>query len=559
MKSGIFKRIMTLYLLVFIFLDIGHFGTKALSAVSVSNSLEFNSSNLPIVVIDTRGKTIYDQFRIEAQLWIINNGEGRRNYLIDPPNDYDGRIAIELRGCSSGSYPKQQYRFETQDSSGNNLNVSLLGLPKENDWIFYGPYGVPYGDRSLIRNVLAYKLSNDIGRYASRTRFCELVLNNDYRGLYVLMEKIKRDRNRVNISRMDSSDTSGNALTGGYIIKIDKLEGENIGYWESPKGTCYQYHYPKPDQIVAEQRDYILNFMNNFESVMYGHNYADPENGYPKYLDIDSFVDHFILNEFCKNVDAYRISAFMYKDRDSKGGKLNMGPIWDFNLSLGKAWFPEDNYLTEGWEVDHNHYRPNDWPKVPFWWEKLGHDPAFANRVKMRWFELRRGNLQKDSLFSSIDFLVDFLAEARTRNFKRWPEAGNADSYRREIPLLKQWISDRFDWIDENIDKLMSVQKTSHSENFAESFVLEQNYPNPFNAQTVIKYQLPRPSKVKLSIYNLFGQEVRTLVDEERRQGSHEVRWHSTNNSAKAVASGIYIYQIKTDNFVKARRLLLLK
>lgn len=217
------------------------------------SEVEFTSSNLPVIIIDTHGQTIVDPVRIVADMGIIYNGSGERNYITDPFNDYNGRIAIELRGSASLWYPKKQYRFETQDSSGNDLNVSLLSLPRENDWIFYGPYD----DQSLIRNVLAYKLSTDLGRYTSRTRFCELILNGDYQGLYVLIEKIKRDRNRVNISQMDSLDTMGDSLTGGYIIKIDKWKGENVDGWQSSKGTYYQYHYPKADQIVPEQKTYI--------------------------------------------------------------------------------------------------------------------------------------------------------------------------------------------------------------------------------------------------------------------------------------------------------------
>ena len=126
--------------------------------------------------------------------------------------------------------PKKQYALETQDDLGNNLNVPLLGMPAENDWILYAPYS----DKSLIRNVLAYKLSWDVGRYASRTRLCELVLNGDYRGLYVLMEKIKRDKNRVDISTLNPDEITGDDLTGGYIIKIDKSAGESVRGWYSP-------------------------------------------------------------------------------------------------------------------------------------------------------------------------------------------------------------------------------------------------------------------------------------------------------------------------------------
>ena len=162
-----------------------------------------SSSNLPLILINTYGQTIPDEPRITADMEVINYGPGLRNHPEDIPNDYNGRIAIEIHGESSTMFPKKSYRLETQDSLGENNNVSLLGMPKENDWILYGPYS----DKSLIRNVLAYRLSNDIGRYAPRTRFCELLINGQYMGLYVLTEKIKRDKHRVNIKKLRPEDT----------------------------------------------------------------------------------------------------------------------------------------------------------------------------------------------------------------------------------------------------------------------------------------------------------------------------------------------------------------
>jgi hypothetical protein len=140
----------------------------------------FESSNLPIVMINTLGQTIVNDPRIVCDMGIIYNGEGAINYLSDPFKEYDGKISIEIRGSSSQSFPKKSYGLETQDSLGENSNVKLLGMPKENDWILYAPYS----DKSLMRNVLTYKLGNDIGRYAPRTRFCELFINNDYKGVY---------------------------------------------------------------------------------------------------------------------------------------------------------------------------------------------------------------------------------------------------------------------------------------------------------------------------------------------------------------------------------------
>lgn len=176
-------------------------------------SFPFTSSNLPIVVINTNGQEIVDEVKITADMGIIYNGEGVRNYFSDSFNNYNGKIGIEIRGSSSQQFPKKQYAIETRDTSGNDLKVSLLGFPKESDWILFAPYN----DKSLMRDVLTYRIASDMGRYASRSKFCEVVLNGDYVGVYVLLEKIKRDANRVNIKKLEAPDTSGYAVTGDML------------------------------------------------------------------------------------------------------------------------------------------------------------------------------------------------------------------------------------------------------------------------------------------------------------------------------------------------------
>ena len=504
--------------------------------------VNLTSSDLPIVVIDTQGRSIVESTRIEAFMGVVDH-QGSRNSMDDPFDGYNGRIAIELRGSASAAYPKKQYRFETQDSLGNNLNVELLGLPRENDWIFYGPYD----DQSLIRNVLAYNLSLQIGRYASRTRYCELVLNDDYQGLYVLMEKIKRDRRRVDVAEMDADDTSGDSLTGGYIFKIDKSAGENVDGWRSNMGVRYQYHYPQADDVVQEQQDYLRDYMDEFETAMNETNFDDPQRGYPSYIDVESFVDHFILNEFCKNVDAYRISAFLYKDRDSKDKLLYAGPIWDFNLSFGKAWFSEDLFVTEGWQVDYRLYRPWDGYQVPFWWEKLGHHPGFIDRVQVRWRELRREVITTDALFSTIDGWVDSLQEARIRNFQRWP-GSEEHPYNEEIERLKEWVIGRLEWMDQQLDYDVPQQVVGNPVSAADDFRLYQNHPNPFNSSTAISYHLDKPARVRLLIYALDGQLVRSLVEEKQNDGEKRVVWDGRNSLGHPSSSGLYLCQLFVGN-----------
>ncbi len=531
-------------------------------------AVEFTSSNLPIVIIDTQGQNIRDDIRIVAQMGIIYNGEGQRNTHTDPFNNYEGKIAIEIRGSSSQMFPKKQYALETQDDLGNNRNVSLLGMPEENDWILYAPYS----DKSLMRNVLAYKLSWDLGRYASRTRFCELILNNEYVGVYVLMEKIKRDNNRVNISTLNPDEISGDDLTGGYIVKIDKAAGESVAGWISPflpypgsrSRIFYQYHYPKPDLIVPEQETYIKNSITQFETVMYRPDYDDPVSGYENYIDVNSFIDFFILNEISKNVDGYRLSTFFYKDKDSIDDLIYIGPLWDFNLAFGNANY-YDGGFTDGWQVEINGLSSfaNDGFKIPFWWDKLMADSSFINQLQCRWRSLRENIFSSDRLLGYIDSTASVLDEAQTRNFERWPILDSyiwpnrvwLGTYPKELVYLKGWLETRMVWIDENLtgECLSSVKE--HQGGVPDEFSLNQNYPNPFNPITNIEYRISKFEFVTLKIYNMLGQEVATLVSEWQPVGYHQVQW-----DASGFVSGVYLYRLSTNKgFTQTKKLVIIK
>jgi len=423
--------------------------------------VNFTSSNLPIVIIDTQGQTIPNEPKITADMGIIFNGSGIRNNVTDPFNNYNGKIGIEIRGSSSQMFPKKQYAVETRDASGNNLNVPILGMPAENDWILYAPYS----DKSLMRNVLTYKLTNDLGWYASRTRWCELVINGDYKGIYVLMEKIKRDKNRVGIKKLLPSYISGDELTGGYILKIDKDEGSNNGGWASPfppypgawQQIYYQYHYPKPSDIVPEQETYIQNYINLFESTLDGSNYTHPFLGYYDLVNLNSFVDYFIINEIGKNVDGYRLSAFMYKDRDSEDSRLTMGPVWDFNLAFGNADY-YNGWITDSWQLQGQIPNYDNW-QIPFWWLRLFQDEIFINRISKRWHTLRTSTFSINSLINYIDNTAMFTNEAMIRNFTRWPIIGTyvwpnfyiGQTYDEDLNYLKIWLQARINWIDNEL------------------------------------------------------------------------------------------------------------
>ncbi|MCI0511646.1 CotH kinase family protein [candidate division KSB1 bacterium] len=543
-------------------------GVVQSQSVETAGTVNFTSSNLPIVVIDTHGKQIVDEPKITADMGIIDHGVGVRNYLTDAFNNYAGKIGIEFRGSTSQSFPKKQYAVETRDAQGENLDVSLLGLPPENDWVLYAPYT----DKTLMRNVLAYHLSNALGRYASRTRYCELVLNGDYQGVYVLMEKIKRNSARVNIAKLRPTDISGDALTGGYIIKIDKPDGIKNSGWPSVfkpvpgawQQIYYQYHYPDQDEIVAPQQAYIQKFMAEFETCMSRKDFANPQTGYPKYVEVASLVDHALLVEIAKNVDGYRLSAFMYKDRDSRNPRLIMGPIWDYNIAFGNADYYHAQYFS-GWQV--HFYQPDDNWLNPFWWPKVWTDSNFVNLMHTRWTQLRQDVLTVPRIDGFIDSLVFYLDEAQKRNFQRWPILDQyvwpnpfiGRSYLAEIRHFKEWVQNRMLWMDARMPGRATLVPEPTASDWPGNCELAQNYPNPFNPGTQIRYFLPQSQPVQLTIFNLQGAEVRTLQNEFTPAGEHLVNWDGSDTAGQPVSAGIYYCVLTADKIRLTRRLVKLR
>ena len=496
--------------------------------------------NLPIILIDTYGVEIPDEPRIPASMGIINNESGV-NYIDDPFNDFDGSITIERRGNSSQWQGKTPYRFETVDDEGENSNVELLGMPAENDWVLYAPWQ----DKTMIRNVLTYQLSNEMGRYASRSRHVELYLNDEYRGIYVLMEKIKRDGNRVDISKLNPDEITGDDVTGGYILKFDWFyTGDNIGGFESEfDDMIYNYHYPKPSDIVPEQEAYIEEYINEFETIMMGTDYTDDSTGYPSMMNVESFVDFILLQELAKNVDAYRLSTYIYKDKESIDNRLTAGPVWDFNHGFGNCDYGET------WEVDNwlLEYNPEGGDQMAFWWELLWEDLAFQHKAAVRYTELRQTIFSEEHIYSIIDSIADYLGPAVDRNFARWPLLGNYiwpnyyvfDTYEEEIDYLKSWTAQRLAWMDSDI--LLSLDPSP----IAAGFRLNGPFPNPFNPSTVISYELPYDLNIEINIFNLLGRKVRSLLNETRPAGQGSTIWDGKTENGHLASGGVYFISVQ--------------
>jgi hypothetical protein len=507
-----------------------------------------SSSNLPILIIETDGGFIPDEIKAGADLKIIYNGPGELNRITDEPTEYNGRIGIELRGQTSKDlFPKKPYSIETRDESGANNNVSLLGMPKENDWVLHNPYS----DKSLIRNALTYILAGEIMEYAPRVRMVEVLVDGDYKGVYLLTEKVKRDKNRVNISKLkpDSED-----ITGGYILKFDKGQGREVGFVSPTKPisgrsqeTRFLWHYPKFDEITDPQATYIKNFINDFETVLLSESFADSLEGYSKYIDVETFINYLFINEIGRNVDGYRLSTFMYKDRDEKDGRLKMGPVWDFNLAFGNANYCEGGNFS-GWGHDFNSFCPDDYWVIHFWWKRLLADPAFKKQIKERWNKLRTQAFKNEAVFNTIDSLQNLLTinGAAQRNFDRWDALGQwvwpnnyvGQTYAQEITFLTNWTRDRLNWLDQAFNQF-STTPNSNTGDEADNIIV---YPNPANGSTVnFEYTFNSRFVTKIKIYNAVGQFITELTtDENEERNKNKFTW------SNLPPAGVYFYIVES-------------
>jgi hypothetical protein len=503
--------------------------------LTFSHAQTLTTSNLPIVLINTNGLTILDEPKITARMSIIYNGVGLTNAVTDAVH-FKSTIGIEMRGSTSQSISaKKPYSIELRDSATNlERQDRILGMSKESDWSLIAPYS----DKSLIRDALMYRLAEDVLNWAPRTRFCELVLNGSYQGVYVLTEKIKRDGGRVDIAKSNPT----NPAESGFIIKIDKSTGISGG-WVSARQTNYLYHYPNLTDISAAQKTYIQNYFANFERVMQSTQYADSLTGYPKYLGINTFINFILLNELARNVDGYRISTYLHKDRDSINGHLKAGPVWDFNIALGNANYCEGQ-STSGWAWDFNVVCPADGLKVPFWWTKLAEEPAFRKKMKARWTELRQTKWTNAYIMGLADSLSGVVNASQGRNFQRWniltqwvwPNATVPGTYNGEINYLKKWMENRLIWLDGSLNTGIV---TPHPREWSTLEV----FPNPAFGDVHFYYYLFNASTVKILIYNALGQVVETM-EAQQTNGRQEWIWN------KPKVSGAYFYQIWQNDFM---------
>ncbi len=444
-------------------------------------AIDTEESEIPYLVVDTRGAQIPYNPGVAANMKIYQSKKLIQQQSID----------IEFRGKTSFRLSdKKGFNFETVDDSGEGVDVSFFGLPEEEDWRLIGHVvnlkDNYTWDRSLIYNAFAYELSLKIGKYASRGRFVELEVNGEYLGLYYFCEKLKRDSNRIDIKSLNATSTN---LSGGYILKIDKADagpehdGKPLSYfmnnWDDDARyteansfrsafdilgkpiafpafqapyhpqqymeTYFMYEYPNEEDITPAQKAFISEYVTKFEQALLTDDFGSATRTYTQYMDVASFVDYFLINELCRNVDAYRLSTYLQKDRD---GKLAMGPVWDFNIGFDEG----TRIPATDWVVNYNDYVSNDPWMIPFWWDRLLADPQFKKAVKERWTALRQNELSPSQLAGLVDNLVSPLQKNGSvkRNFAKWDQ-GIGVNHDQAIQDLKRFLSERSSWMDSQI------------------------------------------------------------------------------------------------------------
>jgi CotH kinase protein len=405
----------------------------ALTALPPGAAAQSNDLELPVVFISAPEGVVDDPKR-RGTMRLVNRQR---------QDEYNGPIGIELRGFTSQQDdPKKPYSFETRDASGDNVNVPLLGMPADDDWILVASYR----DESLLRNFLAYSTARWAGRYAARTQLVEVVLNNEYQGVYLLGEDLKIHKDRLDV------DDSG--ITGGYLlemISVRRVEGEryfNLRFGDRPVA----YKDPKRNDISYGRARWIRRYVNRFDRALYGDEFWSRQRGYRRFLDMGAAVDYMLLNELFRNADTFRNSTYMHKGAD---GKLELGPLWDFDHAIGNDGDAADNE-TSGWE-----YSASPWV------ERLYAHSRFRKRMADRWRQLRKQGLRGHIMRTIDDGASQLAGGPEERNFSRWqifgtprarpndPRTGSPPAnHTQAVDYLKWWLRQRIRWIDANVTNL---------------------------------------------------------------------------------------------------------
>ena len=389
---------------------------------------------LPLIVIRTP-RAIPDDPKIGARVRVIDRRGRRLNRTSDAGNVYTGRAGIERRGHSSQMFPKKQYGIELRDSKGEGRDAALLGMPADDDWVL----SAPYTDKSLMRNVVAYRTSRgNFGRYAPRTRYAEVVLNGRYRGVYALIQRLELGKGRI-----PAPDRSWLAeLVFGYQALGERSFTTPI--------TRRPILFADPDDPGRAQTRRIRGAVARLERALYGRHFQDPRRGWRRHLDYRAAADYVLQQELFRNQDGFHASTYFHR---APGRRIALGPVWDFDIAAGNTTSRARG--TRGWQLGG---RP--------WAERLYRDRGFVRRLLLRWRQVRRAGLRRQIL-RGIAADTRTLRSPQRRNFNRWrvlgryvwpnprkPSGGYRTTWRGEVRYLRRWIGGRIRFMDRALPRL---------------------------------------------------------------------------------------------------------
>ncbi len=449
------------------------------------------SSNIPVIVFDSFGTVLDGEnggVRPDRYTYavVIDKDPLTGRASLTGISDFQGRGATHVHGESSAGFAQRSYNWETWDNDGQDKDVSLLGIPAGSDWVLHGPFS----DKSCMRNHLVFSMMNEMRTdyLASRSRLVEVFFNQgagqpvsyaDYRGVYTLLEKVTRGKNRVDVAKLNDLVTSPATLSGGYIFKRDKDDAGATPWTTSgPFSIGMQSH--EPGIYIPSQLNALSTYINNFQTALNGASFADPASGYAAWMDVSSFIDGQLAVELTKQIDGYVFSTYWHKDR---AGKIRAGPIWDFNIALGNANYAEGE-RANGWNYDT--VGVNSLGVGGLWYPRLHQDAWYRLRTFDRYWEWRRSVVATAAFSARVDAEVAALCDGgnpalvtatsstsiqspAARHFRKyvagypgmgsnllggdyWPNPpgfASRTTFKAEIDYLKNWMTTRLAWMDD--------------------------------------------------------------------------------------------------------------